>query len=251
MVACFVYGCKHRSDRANAQKCRFKRFPRETKMLTKWIDVIRRIDKLPNEHSRVCMCHFETQDSSIPSIFPWNINKRFDFNFKSPERRTRKKNDRSFSQNAETGAECLRTDGGIHFAARIENVVCSDIDDGIHCLQDVESDPLETERLDEINPYLKLDVEKLKNENKDFWARIRSFASVQDEFEKLRNDYKRLHEINSYLKLDVEKLKNENEDLKAQIRAFATVKDELQDVKKEYEDSTQQNFVECVEWNKF
>ncbi|KAE8737943.1 hypothetical protein FOCC_FOCC016587 [Frankliniella occidentalis] len=61
MKSCFVPDCDHvfGVPRADGKICTFHRFPRTPSRKYRWTQAIRRKDKVPNEHDRVCGCHFE------------------------------------------------------------------------------------------------------------------------------------------------------------------------------------------------
>ncbi|XP_042141971.1 uncharacterized protein LOC120836683 [Ixodes scapularis] len=67
MGGCFVPGCNHRSER---DSCKF----------FSGGDAILRADREPGTYSRICSCHFKDgKKSNVPTIFPWNEKKRFQF----------------------------------------------------------------------------------------------------------------------------------------------------------------------------
>ncbi|KAK3747401.1 hypothetical protein QZH41_012084 [Actinostola sp. cb2023] len=78
MVQCFAPDCKHQSE---SHTCRFFGFPNEEKNFEEykyWIKLIRREDKTPNQHSRVCSCHFRNgKKSEGPEIYERNKDKPF------------------------------------------------------------------------------------------------------------------------------------------------------------------------------
>ncbi|XP_031549228.1 uncharacterized protein LOC116286789 [Actinia tenebrosa] len=78
MVNCFVPDCKHHSE---SHTCTFFTFPSKKKNLEehkRWIRLIRRDDRQPGAHSRVCSCHFRNGQKSFgPEIFERNADKLF------------------------------------------------------------------------------------------------------------------------------------------------------------------------------
>ncbi|XP_031333374.1 uncharacterized protein LOC116163533 [Photinus pyralis] len=75
MVMCFAPTCKHYSERDD---CKWFAFPRDPLELRKWLKLIRREDRDPGKHSRICSCHFVDGDKeNRPTIFDYNITKRF------------------------------------------------------------------------------------------------------------------------------------------------------------------------------
>lgn len=78
MVHCFAPDCNHHSE---SHTCSFFGFPSKEKKLKeyrRWIHLLRREDREPGKHSRVCSCHFrEGKKSNGPEIFKRNQDKLF------------------------------------------------------------------------------------------------------------------------------------------------------------------------------
>ncbi|KAK3735279.1 hypothetical protein QZH41_009654 [Actinostola sp. cb2023] len=73
MVICFAPDCKHFSD---SHTCRYFGFPNKDKKpeeYQRWVRLIRREDREPNKHSRICSCHFRNgKKTNGPEIFQRN-----------------------------------------------------------------------------------------------------------------------------------------------------------------------------------
>ncbi|XP_068680916.1 uncharacterized protein [Montipora foliosa] len=78
MVQCFAPDCNHQSE---SHTCRFFSFPSREKKADeyrRWIRLLRRQDREPGKHSRVCSCHFrDGNKSNGPESFKRNQNKLF------------------------------------------------------------------------------------------------------------------------------------------------------------------------------
>ncbi|XP_044163893.1 uncharacterized protein LOC114972370 [Acropora millepora] len=78
MVYCFAPKCNHTSE---GKTCNFFAFPSATKKNEEyrcWIRLIRRKDRDPSKHSRVCSCHFRDGDKrNGPEVYERNQNKLF------------------------------------------------------------------------------------------------------------------------------------------------------------------------------
>lgn len=78
MVHCFAPGCDHHSE---SHTCKFYGFPHKIKKkeeYQRWIRLIRRKDREPGNHSRICSCHFrDGKKSAGPEIYTRNADKLF------------------------------------------------------------------------------------------------------------------------------------------------------------------------------
>ncbi|CAH3150206.1 unnamed protein product [Pocillopora meandrina] len=78
MVHCFATGCDHHSE---SHTCKFYGFPHKIKKkeeYQRWIRLIRRKDREPGNHSRICSCHFrDGKNSAGPEIYTRNADKLF------------------------------------------------------------------------------------------------------------------------------------------------------------------------------
>lgn len=79
MGQCFHPDCNHTSE---SHCCRFFSFPDQKKHKTlydKWISFVRRGDRKPSKHSRLCSCHFKDgRKENMPTISDRNRHKLFD-----------------------------------------------------------------------------------------------------------------------------------------------------------------------------
>nr|XP_033947280.1 52 kDa repressor of the inhibitor of the protein kinase-like [Pseudochaenichthys georgianus] len=66
MVCCFAPGCSHKSSHGT---CSFYRFPTDVVKRRVWTRVIRRADRKPGAHSRICSCHFPKGKGKMPVLF--------------------------------------------------------------------------------------------------------------------------------------------------------------------------------------
>ncbi|KAL9953368.1 hypothetical protein ACROYT_G040776 [Oculina patagonica] len=78
MVYCFAPGCDHHSE---SHTCKFFGFPNKIKKKEeyhRWIRLIRRKDREPGDHSRICSCHFRDGNKDAgPEIYTRNADKLF------------------------------------------------------------------------------------------------------------------------------------------------------------------------------
>ncbi|XP_044169919.1 uncharacterized protein LOC114948291 isoform X3 [Acropora millepora] len=78
MVYCFAPTCGHSSE---GNTCKFFAFPSAIKQhneYRRWMRLIRREDREPSKHSRVCSCHFrDGQKANGPEMFDRNKDKLF------------------------------------------------------------------------------------------------------------------------------------------------------------------------------
>ncbi|KAI5714446.1 hypothetical protein M8J76_017221 [Diaphorina citri] len=87
MPTCYAYNCNHDSRK---ETCRFFRFPQDQVLWKKWNEACRR-EKPPSKWSVLCSCHFVDGNSkTVPSIFPHNVDKKFEIHFPSPEKRRKR-----------------------------------------------------------------------------------------------------------------------------------------------------------------
>ncbi|KXJ09133.1 hypothetical protein AC249_AIPGENE21903 [Exaiptasia diaphana] len=103
MVQCFAPDCRHTSE---SHTCRFFGFPSQKKKkedYTRWIKLLRRADKLPGNHSRVCSCHFrDGLKENGPEIFQRNKRTMFppdDYSEKRKEAAAKRKRSSGASNN--------------------------------------------------------------------------------------------------------------------------------------------------------
>ncbi|KAK3751315.1 hypothetical protein QZH41_019536 [Actinostola sp. cb2023] len=108
MVYCFVPDCTHHSESHN---CTFFTFPSKTKKneeYKRWIRLIRRQDREPSTHARVCSCHFgDGQKSFGPEIFERNSSKLFPTQEGPPK--TKKKKQTPLKENQLNIEEIIHT----------------------------------------------------------------------------------------------------------------------------------------------
>ncbi|XP_037633685.1 52 kDa repressor of the inhibitor of the protein kinase-like [Sebastes umbrosus] len=70
MVCCFAPRCSHKSSDGI---CSFYRFPTDVVRWRLWVRSIRRADRKPSPHSRICSCHFPSGKKKAPVLFPKEI----------------------------------------------------------------------------------------------------------------------------------------------------------------------------------
>ncbi|KAK5639798.1 hypothetical protein RI129_010609 [Pyrocoelia pectoralis] len=76
-MMCFAPECKHYSEK---HMCKFFTFPKNVKERKRWIKLIRRADRDPNDGSRICSCHFKDGvKQNGPTLFLHNVKKRLVF----------------------------------------------------------------------------------------------------------------------------------------------------------------------------
>ncbi|XP_022777505.1 uncharacterized protein LOC111318919 [Stylophora pistillata] len=77
MVHCFAPDCNHHLE---SHTCSFFRFPSKEKKLKeyrRWIHLLRREDREPGKHSRVCSCHFRERKKVMILRFSRGTDKLF------------------------------------------------------------------------------------------------------------------------------------------------------------------------------
>ncbi|KAJ7323732.1 hypothetical protein OS493_030853 [Desmophyllum pertusum] len=78
MVHCFAPSCDHHSE---SHTCKFFGFPNKDKKkdeYRQWIRLLRRKDREPSKHSRVCSCHFRDGNKAYgPEVYTRNQGKIF------------------------------------------------------------------------------------------------------------------------------------------------------------------------------
>ncbi|XP_020602521.1 uncharacterized protein LOC110041562 [Orbicella faveolata] len=90
MIQCFAPDCKHQSE---SLTCKFFSFPNKGKDKEEyrhWFRLLRRADREPSQHSKVCSCLFrDGLKSAGPEIFERNAHKLFPTQ-ENPTRKKRK-----------------------------------------------------------------------------------------------------------------------------------------------------------------
>ena len=73
---CSIPGCSSRSDRPEFEGVKFHRLPQDPNLRYQWLISIKRHVSV-SENSRICSLHFEgrgeSDDSQIPTNFPWSV----------------------------------------------------------------------------------------------------------------------------------------------------------------------------------
>ncbi|KAF5272587.1 hypothetical protein FQR65_LT17344 [Abscondita terminalis] len=106
MVMCFAPTCKHYSEK---QGCKFFVFPKQPVELKKWLQAIRRKDRRPGPHSRICSCHFvEGNKENGPTIFDYNVTKRFTYREIEIRKRVKKEVPQPCTSEEESAASTSR-----------------------------------------------------------------------------------------------------------------------------------------------
>ncbi|KAK4877535.1 hypothetical protein RN001_010041 [Aquatica leii] len=87
-MMCFAPDCKHYNEK---HLCKFFKFSKELKERKRWIKLIRRADKEPNNGSSICSCHFKDGlKTNGPTIFKHNETRRLQFDFLPAQKSTKK-----------------------------------------------------------------------------------------------------------------------------------------------------------------
>ncbi|XP_068691524.1 uncharacterized protein [Montipora foliosa] len=118
MVYCFAPTCSHSSE---SHTCKFFAFPsdkKENEEYKRWIRLIRRKDREPSKHSRVCSCHFTDGYKQYgPTIYERNRDKIFPSEGGPPKKKKKvtaeKKTVKEMVAEAIRGSEQQPTDNDI------------------------------------------------------------------------------------------------------------------------------------------
>eukprot|EP00795_Rhopilema_esculentum_P003578 gene3578-12016_t len=103
MPQCFAPDCNHQSE---SHYCHFFGFPSKEKKpqeYKRWLKLLRREDREPSTHSRVCSCHFRNGEKCFgPKIYARNAEKIFP----SSSSKSREKNEFSLFTNCRIIVDC-------------------------------------------------------------------------------------------------------------------------------------------------